>query len=176
MAKRSRDSCPKASALYYSLMEAQRGTSDGDLGVPSLVGRWHLLAWRSVGDDGVTVGEPFGEHPHGDLSYSPGGWVTAQLAATSRPAVDGTDPLSGPRDQRAAAYSTYMAYWGRYEVVGERVIHHVDTSLGPGWAGVDQVRYFSLSGDFLALRTAPMLIAGATIVSELSWRRMESWR
>jgi hypothetical protein len=40
---------------------------------------------------------------------------------------------------------------------------------------MEQVRYFSLSGDVLVLRTPPMQVAGASMVSELSWRRMESW-
>lgn len=39
--------------------------------------------------------------------------MAGQLAATSRTAVDGADPLGGPQGQRAAAYSTYVAYWGR---------------------------------------------------------------
>jgi hypothetical protein len=154
---------------------AQGNSSDDHPGVPSVAGRWQLLAWRSVGDDGAVIGRPFGEHPHGVVIYTPGGWMAGQLAATSRPAVDGADPLGGPPDQRAAAYSTYVAYWGRYAVAGDRIIHDVDTSLVPGWAGVEQVRYFSLSGDVLVLRTPPMQVAGAIVVSELSWQRMESW-
>ena len=156
-------------------MKEYGGTGAGHPGEPSVVGRWHLLAWHSVDDDGAVTGQPFGEHPRGFLVYTPGGLMAGQLAATSRPAVDGADPLGGPQDQRAAAYSTYVAYWGRYAVAGDRIIHHVDTSLIPGWAGQEQVRYFSLSGDALVLRTPPMRVAGATVVSELSWQRMESW-
>jgi hypothetical protein len=153
-------------------VEEQGDASGGNL---SVAGRWHLLAWRSTGDDGAITRWPFGEHPHGVLIYTPGGWMAGQMAAASRSAVDGADPLGGPRDQRAAAYSTYVAYWGRYAVAGDQIIHYVDTSLVPGWAGVEQVRYFSLSGDVLVLRTPPMRVAGAIVVSELSWRRMESW-
>jgi hypothetical protein len=51
----------------------------------------------------------------------------------------------------------------------------VDSSLVPGWADTEQVRYFSLSGDTLVLRTTPMQLAGAITVSELIWRRAESW-
>jgi hypothetical protein len=87
-------------------VEEQGDTSDGQLDVPSVAGRWHLLAWRSIGDDGAIAGHPFGENPLGAVIYTPGGWMAGQLAATSRPAVDGADPLAGPQDQRAAAYST----------------------------------------------------------------------
>lgn len=140
-----------------------------------MAGRWQLLTWRSLGDDSVVTGHPFGEHPHGILVYTPRGWMAGQIAAADRAAVDSADPLGGPADQRAAAYSTYVAYWGRYAVAGDRIIHYVDTSLVPGWAGVEQVRYFSLSGDVLELRTPPMQVAGTITVSELRWQRVESW-
>lgn len=141
----------------------------------TVVGRWDLLECRSVDDDGAITGQPFGESPRGSLIYTPGGWMSGQLSAGSRPAVDGPDPLAGPPDQRAAAFSTYMAYWGRYEVAGDRIIHHLDGSLIPGWSGLEQVRYLSLSGDVLVLRTAPMLLGGARLVGEIIWRRAESW-
>lgn len=118
---------------------------------------------------------PFGEHPQGVLIYTPGGAMAGQVAATSRPAVDSAGPLDGPPDQRAAAYSTYVAYCGSYAVASDRIVHHVDTSLIPAWVGTEQVRYFSLADDVLVLRTPPTLIGGATVVSELTWRRVESW-
>jgi Lipocalin-like domain len=77
-------------------------TGDGHL-IPAVTGRWELLAWRSLGGDGAVAGQPFGEHPHGVLIYTPGGWMAGQLAATSRTAVDGADPLGGRQDQRAAS-------------------------------------------------------------------------
>jgi hypothetical protein len=103
-ASQIRGSAAAAPAVLSSCVEEQRDTSGGHLGVPSVAGRWHLLAWHSVGDDGAITGRPFGEHPHGVAIYTPGGWMAGQLAATSRPAVDGADPLGGPQDQRAAAY------------------------------------------------------------------------
>jgi hypothetical protein len=142
---------------------------------PAVAGRWELLECRSVDDDGAVTGWPLGEHPRGLVIYTPGGWMSGQLAATDRPTVEGDDPLGGPPDQRAAAYSSYLAYWGRYTIAGDRIIHHVDGSMVPGWAGLEQVRYFSLSGDVLVLRTPPMRLAGATTVGELTWRRAESW-
>jgi hypothetical protein len=142
---------------------------------PAVIGTWDLVECRSVDDDGAITGRPMGEDPRGLVIYTPGGWMSGQLAGSGRRAVDSADALGGPPDQRAAAYSTYMAYWGRYEVAGDRIIHHVDSSLVPGWAGLEQVRYFSLSGDVLVLRTPPMLLGGAMIVGEVIWRRAESW-
>ena len=141
----------------------------------AVAGVWELLECRSVDDQGAITGQPMGEHPRGLVIYTQGGWMSGQVAADGRSAVDGADAFGGPADQRAAAYSTYMAYWGRYAIDGDRIIHQVEGSLVPGWTGMEQVRYFSLSDDVLVLRTPPMLIAGAMTVTELVWRRAESW-
>jgi hypothetical protein len=86
-----------------------------------VVGRWELQALRSIGEDGTVTGLPFGEHPHGVLIYTPGGWMAGQLAATSRAMVDDADPLGGPPDQRAAAYSTYVGVTGVTELTWRRM-------------------------------------------------------
>jgi hypothetical protein len=86
---------------------------------------------HSIDDDGGITGRPLGEHPRGLVICTPGGSTSGQLAATSRPVVDSADPLGGPPDQRAATYPTYLAYWGRYAIDGDRIIHHADSGLAP---------------------------------------------
>ncbi len=156
-------------------VEEPREASADHRAAPVVAGVWELLEFRSVDDGGTVTGRPLGESPRGLLIYTPGGWMSGQVAAAGRPAVDSAGPLGGPADQRAAAYSTYLAYWGRYAITGNRIIHQVDGSLIPGWAGLEQVRYFSLSGDVLVLRTPPMQVAGAMTTGELTWRRAETW-
>lgn len=80
---------------------------DDQLGVPQVSGRWRLASWHTISDDGAVAGLPFGEDPQGVLIYTPGGAMAGQVAATSRPSV-----------------------------VGDRIIHYVDTSLIPAWAGM----------------------------------------
>ena len=41
----------------------------------------------------------------------------------------------GTDDERARAFATFIAYGGRYEVTGDTVTHHVETSLFPNWVG-----------------------------------------
>jgi len=76
---------------------------------------------------------------------------------------------------RAAAYSGYVAYWGRYQIDHDRIVHHVESSLFPGWVGGTQIRYFTLAGDRLSLRTPPIELAGDVVINELRWQRQESW-
>jgi hypothetical protein len=101
--------------------------------------------------------------------------MAVQIMGAARPALTTDDPLGGDVTARAGAYSTYLAYFGTYELAGESVVHCIDGSLFPNWSGEKQVRSFTAEGDELVLRTPPMADdSGATVVNELVWTRDES--
>lgn len=138
-----------------------------------LVGSWRLLAWRRVVDD-TTVTYPLGEDAEGILVYTEGGRMAVTLTAANRPAMPDNDPLGGEVEKRAEAYSTCLAYIGSYELRGEEVVHRIEVSLYPNWAGAEQVRPFTYTGDELVLRTPPAPGPHGTVVNELAWRRQAS--
>lgn len=136
-----------------------------------LKGTWQLVAWRRIAADG-TISYPLGPDARGQLIYTSNGMMAVQIAAASRPTIATEDPLGGDPGARASAYSTYLAYFGTYEVNGEQVIHHLASSLFPNWSGQDQARALGPEGDDLVLRTPPMRLSdGTTVVNELSWAR-----
>jgi hypothetical protein len=136
-----------------------------------LKGTWQLVAWRRIAADG-TISYPLGADARGQLIYTSNGEMAVQIAAAIRPTIPTEDPLGGDPDARASAYSTYLAYFGTYEVDGEQVIHHLDSSLFPNWSGQDQARALGPEGDDLVLRTPPMQLSdGTTVVNELAWSR-----
>jgi hypothetical protein len=142
----------------------------------AVAGRWLLLEWRTVDHaTGATLGHPFGEDASGGLVYTPAGWMHGQLSAQRRPLMPTSDPLGGSESERAAAYSGYVAYWGRYQIDQDRIVHRVESSLFPGWVGGTQIRYFTLADDLLTLRTPPIEVAGDIVVNELRWQRQEPW-
>jgi len=79
------------------------------------------------------------------------------------------------------------AHGRRYEVRGEKVIHHVEISLFPNWSGPSgsgkaQERSFAfshvilseakdLSGDRLTLTAPPMRIGGVELTLVAIWQR-----
>jgi hypothetical protein len=135
-----------------------------------LVGTWKLVAWRRlVGDE--TVIYPLGEDAQGILIYTPDGGMAVTLTAASRPSMPDNDPLGGEVEKRAEAYSTCLAYVGTYELRGEEVVHRIDLSLYPNWAGAEQARPFTYTGDELVLRTPPVDGPKGTVVNELQWAR-----
>jgi hypothetical protein len=95
------------------------------------------------------------------------------MAAAARQPLVTTDPLGGDVAARADAYSTYLAYWGTYELRDDdAIVHRIDESLFPNWSGEEQIRSYTCEDDRLVLRTPPMQVSGgATVVNELAWIR-----
>lgn len=134
-----------------------------------LVGTWHLVAWRRITDGKVT--HPLGEGAEGRLVYTANGEMAVTMTAADRPAMPANDPLGGDVEDRAQAYSTCLAYIGTYELRADDVVHRIEVCLYPGWAGAEQVRPFTYTGDTLILHTPPVEGPNGTVVNELEWSR-----
>ena len=76
--------------------------------------------------------------------------------------------------ERAELFRELGAYTGRVRLDGpDRLITTVDLSSHPGWGG-DQLRFFTLDGDRLTIRTPEQTIPpfpGRLLVGELIWER-----
>lgn len=139
-----------------------------------LVGSWSLVSWRRLAQDGSTT-FPLGEDAKGLLIYTEGGEMSVHVAAANRPQTGSPDPFGGDESVRAAAYSTYLAYWGTYELHASVIVHQIHTSLYPAWTGQEQARLYTHDTGSLVLRTPPMEQPdGTTVVNELAWRRNEA--
>ena len=136
-----------------------------------LAGTWKLVAWRRIAGDG-TISYPLGTAARGQLIYTPDGRMAVQISRSNRPPLATGDPLGGDAQARADAYSSYLAYFGTYEVQDGSVVHLIDGSLFPDWSTQKQVRPFTLEDGELVLRTPPMqLSGGTTVINELAWTR-----
>ena len=84
-------------------------------------------------------------------------------------------PLEKEED-RIAHHKQMVAYTGRYTLSGDKVIHHVDVAWNEAWIGSDLVRSYKVSGDRLAITTAPTKydIDGTEQVSTLTLERVKS--
>ena len=78
----------------------------------------------------------------------------------------------GNTEERALAAETYQSYCGKYEIQGERVIHHVEVSLFPNLLGVDLKRTFIFDGNRLVLSPRPSLVDGVEQASHFIWERV----
>ena len=115
-----------------------------------------------------------GDAPDGLLAYSAGGTMIGIMGPGGRPRFATDDVTGGAPGEQARAFTTFIAYGGRYVVDGDTVTHHVETSLFPNWIGTEQRRRFVLSdgGKVLTLHSPPLVLGGATRIQRLTWERV----
>ena len=143
---------------------------------PALTGSWSLQSWETQAANGE-IGHPFGRDAEGLLIYSADGRVSGLLSRAgrppfSRPRRHAVEFSAGEEAERAAAFDSFLAYAGRWELGDGGVVrHHVEVASIPGWAGTTLERELQLDGDELTLRTPPRTVDGVEQRGVLRWRR-----
>ncbi len=137
-----------------------------------LIGTWRLVSWenRSLADGQVSY--PLGEDAVGYIIYGQDRYMSVAIMTPERSTFAAGDLLSGSAQERARAAGTYVSYCGRYEFLGETVIHYVELSLFPNWVGVEQERLVKLEENRLTLSTRPILLSGEQRTAHLIWERV----
>jgi hypothetical protein len=110
-------------------------------------------AWRLVSVEGHPPGLPgFYDRPTGMIVYLASGQMAVQIAAKAdrKPfAPFNRGRLSATPEEKAAAFDSYLAYYGTYTVDGQAgtVTHHIEDYSVPGRRGTTNVRWFEFRGD-----------------------------
>jgi hypothetical protein len=136
-----------------------------------VVGTWKLVSVSSQTDKGNLKKDIFGASSMGFLNYTPEGRVMI-FAGDGRKPLSVADIVSAPVEERAQAYSTFVAYAGRYTFTGDKMLHHVEVASLQNDVNTEQVRFAKLEGDRLALRTQPILRDVVLQTFEFVWERL----
>ena len=139
----------------------------------ALVGTWRLVSVSSSNDKGQVNPAVYGLHPTGLITYTASGRMSVIITDDGRKPLSLNDRLAAPQEERAQAFSTLVAYAGTYTFTGDRVVHHVEIDALQNRAGSDQVRFATLQGDRLTLKTPAILRGGEQQVLELVWERLK---
>jgi hypothetical protein len=139
-----------------------------------LVGTWKLVSASSSSASGERNDTPFGSSPAGLLTYTHDGRVTAMISYGGRKRLSSSDSLSAPVEEQAEAFSTFIAYAGRYTLDGDKVIHHVEIASIQDWVDTDLIRSIRFEGERIVLATPPSLDGGKILTFELIWQRLAS--
>jgi hypothetical protein len=91
-----------------------------------------------------------------------------------RKRLSSSDSLSAPVEEQAEAFSTFIAYAGRYTLDGDKVIHHVEIASIQDWVDPDLIRSIRFEGERIVLATPPSLDGGKILTFELIWQRLAS--
>lgn len=135
-----------------------------------LEGRWELLSWIQEYDDGRRI-YPLGEQVEGFIDYCTGRMSCMMSRKPRSPFVSGGQ-WDASRDEKASAYDGFMAYWGRFDIHGDEVVHRVEGSLFPNWTGGEQRRKAKLDGNKLYLTARLETGTPEARTASLLWRRL----
>jgi hypothetical protein len=139
----------------------------------SVVGTWKLVSVSSTNDKGVVNNAIYGTHPAGLITYTAEGRVSVIITDDGRKPLSVNDRLAATMEERAAAFSTLVAYAGTYSFTGDKVIHHVEIDAMQNRVGSEQVRFVTLQGERLTLKTPPTMRGGESLTFELVWERIK---
>ncbi|ENO79133.1 lipocalin-like domain-containing protein [Thauera sp. 63] len=120
-----------------------------------LVGRWDILSWEQVFDDGRSE-LPMGEGLHGFIRYTDDGDMDCMIARANRPKFETGGQWNASDAEKARAYTSMLAYAGTYSLDGEVVTHKVSISMFPNWVGSEQRRRIQVNADGTIALTARM--------------------
>ncbi len=136
------------------------------------IGTWKLVSAEYRRANGESI-EMYGANPSGILMYGADGTMSVQIMRRDRPRFAVADRLGGTPNEIRAAFQGYQAYYGTYSIdENARIVtHHLTGALLPNWVGVDQKRFYELTGNQLQLGTAPLTIGGAEATGSVVWER-----
>jgi ribosomal protein L31 len=113
-----------------------------------IIGTWSLI---SIQFEDAASGELFnmyGEKPSGYIMINPDGHAMALITDSSN------KPTRGPT-VGAELFKKMMAYAGPYTINGDNTFTtKIVSAWHPAWVGTEQVRFFDVHGDKLAITTA----------------------
>jgi hypothetical protein len=114
-----------------------------------LVGTWRLDSAYFVAQKTGDRIDILGANPFGFFILDPSGRMITIMTSDSHTRENATGDI-------AELYRSMISYTGRVSIDGEKAVTHVDGAWDPGWVGTEQVRYASLNGNMLSLRSAPL--------------------
>jgi len=134
-----------------------------------VIGAWKLESFNV--DEGKASEKPrWGPDPAGYLMYTENERMAAVLMGAHRPSLKPPQSVGAPAiGQCIESVADFLAYAGRYEIKGDRVLHHVEVCVFTNLVGTTLERQFTISGDTLTIRTVPPEIWGSSNV--LVWKR-----
>ena len=154
-----------ASFGIFSALGAQPASAASN----GVIGAWKLVSFDV--DEGKGTEKPrFGPAPAGYLMYTENERMAAVLMGTHRASLKPPQSVGAPASGACIeSVADFLAYAGRYEIKGDRVLHHVEVCVFTNLVGTTLERQFKIAGDTLTIRTVPPEIWGSSNV--LVWKK-----
>ena len=138
-----------------------------------VVGTWRLVSNTATTDKGGANKAVIGQNPSGLLTYTADGRMMAIISDDGRKLLSVADRIAAPVEERAQAYSAFMAYAGSHTFTCDTMAHHIEVASLQNWVNTDQTRFVTLQGDRLFVRNTPQLRGGVMVTLESVWQRLK---
>lgn len=142
-------------------MELPSITPEPAFSPEAIVGSWHLVSFE-IRTEARAPAFPLGSCPQGFLMYTSDGYLSVQNMLP---------PETTLTNNALAAAEVYGTFNGRYEIRGNRIIHHIGMSSIPSWSGRDLERTLTIEGGRLVLIGLPMDPGPAVSRVRMIWKR-----
>jgi hypothetical protein len=123
----------------------------------SIHGSWSLLSFDIEKLDKSVA--PWGQNSRGLLIFAPSGHMSVSI---------NRDLRQGDSDAQNI-FDSILFYSGTFRIEGSVVMNKVQNASNPARIGKDMIRYASLDGDVLTLKTPQESFGTAT----LRWKRLQ---
>ena len=134
----------------------------------SLVGSWKAVSITLTSEKGE-VKDYFGPNPMGFLAITSDGGISVIMTSSGR------KPLKMPApsiEERAEAFSTSLAYAGRYTLLGDKVNLRIEVCSVPNFVNTEDTRHIKVDGDRLTMRWY-FATEGRAPYYEYIWERLK---
>ena len=133
-----------------------------------IVGTWRLVSFTEEDIETKAVTYPLGERPNAWVIYAADGYAATIFTSTDRQppaAAQATDA------EAVQLFRSMVAFAGRYELQGDKLIYYPETSWNEAWNGAVQERLFEIVENQLRVRSVPAVstLTGAKTVFSLVW-------
>lgn len=136
----------------------------------NVIGTWKLTKFEMKTDDKITY--PYGDNPSGYLIYNENGHMAVLISKKDRKNVSTEDITNIPEIEKSQLVDGFLGYTGKYEVLTDRIVHHVELSFIPNWIGRSLERFHQLKEGCLILETPAEEIDGSILISRLTWEKI----
>src|SRR5271154_3992732 len=99
----------------------------------ALLGTWRMLSWTKCVVATGEVTDAMGPDPVGYIAYHSDGRMMALVVARRRGQLEGPTPSD---QEKIDLFNSMLAYSATYTLTeNNELIHHVDVTCNPAWAG-----------------------------------------
>jgi hypothetical protein len=129
-----------------------------------------MISWtRKVVATGETT-DAMGPHPNGYIAYHADGRMMALVISSQRVKLKEARPSN---QEKIELFDSMLAYSATYTLTENEVIHHVDATWNPAFAG-ELRRPYTLEGDTLVISGAPGKdpVTGEEVLYRMEFRKV----